>query len=160
MHTTILIIASLLVAAGIPLAFVPMLPALSYMFVVALLFGIYDGLVALTAENLIVLAALVAASVIVDNSAGLLGAKYGGAHGKSLLWGMLGAIIGTFAFPIFGSLVGLFIAVLSAEVYYKKTNRQAVKAASGALLGAAAGIAVNVVLGIAFLATFIVFALS
>jgi uncharacterized protein len=160
MHTTILVIASLLVAAGIPLAIVPMLPALSYMFVVALLFGLYDGFVALTAENLIVLASFVVVSVIVDNSAGLLGAKYGGAHGKSLLWGLLGAIVGTFAFPIFGSLVGLFVAVLLAEVYYKRTNRQAVRAASGALLGAAAGIAVNIVLGIVFLATFLVFALS
>lgn len=160
MHTTILILASVLIAAGIPLALIPMVPALAYMFVMALLFGFYDGFTALTLGNLGILVGFIVVSFIVDNSAGVLGAKYGGAHARSLLWGILGGLLGTFVLPLFGSLVGLFISVLAAELYYRKTNSEAFKAASGALLGAAVGIAFNVLLGIAFLVTFVIFALS
>ncbi len=160
MDIAILILASVFIAVGIPLALIPMVPALAYMFVVALLFGLYDGFTALTLGNLGILAGFIVVSFIVDNLAGVLGAKYGGAHARSLLWGILGGLLGTFVLPLFGSLVGLFVSVLVAELYYRKTNSQAFMAASGALLGAAVGIAINVLLGIGFLVTFVVFSLS
>jgi len=160
MDSVVLVLAAVLMAVGIPMALVPMVPVLSYMFVIALVFGFYDGFVALSAGNVLALAGFVLASIVVDNLAGVLGAKYGGAHTKSLFWGIGGAILGTFMFPLFGSLVGLFLGVLAAELYYMKTNAQALRSASGALIGAAVGVAFNLCLGIAFLATFLVFALS
>jgi hypothetical protein len=142
------------------MAFIPMLPALSYMFVIALVFGLYDRFATLTGGEIVVLLAIVGVSVIVDHTAGLLGAKYGGAHTKSLLWGMLGAFIGLFTLPVLGSFIGLFFGVLVSELYYNKHHVKALKAASGAVLGSAAGVGINTILSIIFLLAFIALALK
>lgn len=152
-------VAIVLLVPAIFMALIPMLPSLAYMFVIAILFGFVNGFEALTGKDLGILFAFVAVSFVVDSISGLLGAKYSGAHTKSLLWGIVGGILGTFIMPAFGSLIGLFAAVFFAEIYYQKTKAAAVKSASGALVGAAVGIATNVVLAIGFLATFIFLAL-
>ena len=159
-HTIALIIASVLIIPGIAMALIPMLPALSYMFVIALAFAIYDGFDILTRGEILILLGIVFVSIAVDHISGLLGAKYGGAHTKSLLWGMLGGFIGTFFLPPLGTFIGLFLAILIAEIYYKKTREEAVKAAKGALIGTAVGIGVNVLLAILFTGSFIYFGLS
>jgi uncharacterized protein YqgC (DUF456 family) len=158
-HTIEYAVAIVLLVPAIFMALIPLLPSLAYMFVVAVIFAFANGFEALTGKDLALLFAFVAVSFAVDNVAGLLGAKYGGAHTKSLLWGVLGGIVGTFVIPVFGSLVGLFAAVFAAEIYYQRTRKAAARAASGALIGAAAGIATNVALAIGFLAAFIFLAL-
>ncbi|MEN9621875.1 MAG: hypothetical protein RLZZ67_309 [Candidatus Parcubacteria bacterium] len=157
--TVALILASILIVPGVLMAFVPMLPALSYMFVIALVFAIYGGFAVLTVNEILILLGIVFVSIIIDHSSGVLGAKYGGAHTKSLLWGMLCAFIGTLLLPPLGSFVGLFLGVLLAELYYKKSRDKALKAAGSALLGSAVGVGVNIVLAITFLGIFIYFAL-
>jgi uncharacterized protein YqgC (DUF456 family) len=159
-HTIAYVTALVLIIPGIFMAFVPMLPALTYMFVVTLVYGFYDKFTTLTSSNVYILLGIVAISIISDHTSGLLGAKYGGAHTKSILWGILGAIIGTFIFPALGSFIGLFIGVMSAELYYKKTRQEAIKAAGSALIGTAIGVAINVVLALVFTVCFFIFALS
>lgn len=158
-HSIGFILAIILLVPGFFMAFVPMLPALSYMFVVSLVFALYDGFASLTGKGLMLLLCITATSIVIDHTSGLLGAKYGGAHTKSLLWGMLGAFVGLFVFPGPGSLIGLFIAVLLAELYYGKHHEKAIKAAGGAVIGTAVGVGVNVILSLVFIATFLVLAL-
>jgi uncharacterized protein len=156
-QTVIYAFALILLALGVPMAFVPMLPALSYMFVVALAFAFVTHFATISIEGILGLLGVTLVSVVIDHTSGLLGAKYGGAHGKSLMWGMLGAIIGTFVFPIFGSFIGLFLGVLVAELHYKKRltpDGAALKAASGAVMGSIAGVAVNIAIAVVFLASF------
>lgn len=159
MSTIILpIIFALLVIPGVFLVFIPFLPALSYMFVVALVFGAIDGFVRLSPVELAILSIITVLSIVVDWGAGVLGARYGGAHLKSLLWGIFGAVIGTFIFFPFGGLIGLFVAILVSEIYYQpKHSNRAVGAAAGALMGTAIGMAVNAILAIMFFAAFVVF---
>lgn len=141
------------------MAFVPLLPALSYMFVVALAFGIYDHFVHLTGWNILVLLCITLASIAVDHTAGLFGAKYGGAHTKSLGWGIVGAFVGLFIFPAFGSFIGLFLGVLGAELLYRSHHVKALKAAGGALLGSFVGVVINIFLAFLFLGLFVFLAL-
>lgn len=159
-ETVAIIAASVLIVPGIFMALVPMLPALSYMFVIALVFGVYNGFTLLSGVDVLMLLGIVLVSVIIDHSAGVLGAKYGGAHTKSLLWGILGAFVGTLFFPLLGSFAGLFIAILISELYYKKSQDKALKAAGSALVGTVVGVVVNVILAIAFLGLFLYFTLS
>ncbi|MDP1624946.1 MAG: DUF456 domain-containing protein [bacterium] len=154
-----LAVAIVLLAPAIFMALIPMLPALAYMFLITLVYAFVGGFSVITGAELAFLFAFVVASFIVDNVAGILGAKYGGAHTKSLLWGIFGSIVGTLVMPPFGSLVGLFVAIFIAEIHYQRKGNHAAKAASGALLGAVAGVVVNVVLAIGFLGTFIFLAL-
>ena len=135
-----------------------MLPALSYMFVVSLVYALFDSFFHLSYIEISILFALTILSIIVDHLAGILGAKYGGAHGKSLLWGLAGSIVGTFIAPLVGSLMGLFVGVAIGEFRIGRGKEKALSGASGALLGSLAGIAVNVGLAVAFIILFVSFA--
>lgn len=158
-HTALFIAAAVLMSPGLVMPLVPMLPALPYMLVVALLFGLYDGFDALSGGEFAWLAGIAALSVIVDQLAGLLGAKYSGAHAKSLLAGIAGSLVGAFAFPPLGAVLGLFVSVFVAEIVFMKGKREALKAASGAVLGAVGGIMANLALAAAFLLLFVFFVL-
>jgi hypothetical protein len=158
-ETVAFAISIVLLIPGVFMAFVPMLPALSYMFVIALVFAIYDGFVGLSVNELLILLGVTFLSVIIDHTSGLLGAKYGGAHTKSLLWGIVGSVMGTFLVPALGTFIGLFAGVLIAELYYKKSSDKAVRAAGSALIGSIVGVISNVVLAVAFIAMFVIFVL-
>jgi uncharacterized protein YqgC (DUF456 family) len=152
------IIFSILLAPGMFLVFVPFFPALSYMLVVALSFAVITGFVLLLPFQFAILAIITIASLCVDWSAGALGAKYGGAHAKSIGFGILGMLAGTFLLPPFGGIIGLFVAIfISEKILQKKTKQESVKAAGGALLGTVAGMIANAVLAVSFFVTFIVF---
>jgi len=158
-YTLVLSIASLFLIPGFFMAFVPMLPALSYMFIVSLIFSIFDHFIHISYVELGILLGITLLSIVVDHLAGIIGAKYTGAHGRSLLWGLAGSIIGTFIAPLVGSLAGLFIGVILGELHIGKTKEKALKSASGAIVGSLAGILVNVGLAIAFIVLFISFAI-
>jgi hypothetical protein len=129
------------------------------MFIVSLVFAFFDHFVHLSFIETGILIGVTLLSVIVDHLAGILGAKYSGAHGKSLLWGLGGSVVGTFIAPLFGSLAGLFIGVAIGEFRVGRTKEKAITSASGALMGSLAGIVVNVSLAVVFIALFIGFAL-
>jgi uncharacterized protein YqgC (DUF456 family) len=158
-HALILSVTALFLVPGFFMAFVPMLPALSYMLLVSVVYALFDRFLHLSYIELGILLAVTLLSVVVDHLAGILGAKYGGAHGKSLLWGLAGSIVGTFIAPLVGSLAGLFVGVAIGEFRVGKTKNKALTSASGALVGSLAGIAVNVCLAIVFIGLFISFAL-
>lgn len=148
-----------LMVPGVFLALVPMMPALLYMFLLAALYGFLNGFVSLTAGNLAVLGGIFAASVIIDYSAGVIGARYGGASRKSIFWGFVGMLAGLLVLPPFGGFLGLFTGVFISELIRRKNKNKAMKAATASLVGSVAGMVVNVVLAIAFLTLFIIFVL-
>ena len=159
-HIALVIIFGLLLLPGLLMAFVPMLPAFWYLLAVSAVFGIADGFTHLTLQNLGTLAAVLLLSIAVDWSAGLLGAKFGGAAWKSLLFGMAGSLIGFFIFPPLGVFPGLFVGVLAGELFRKKDGGLALRAAAGALIGSVAGVALNTILALAFLILFLIFAIT
>ncbi|MBI2475933.1 MAG: DUF456 domain-containing protein [Candidatus Taylorbacteria bacterium] len=156
-HITLTILFSLLLLPAVFLALIPMMPAMSYMFAVALLYGLIDGFGHLAFSEFTVLAVIFCLSLLVDYSAGILGAKYAGASKQSIIWGFVGLIIGSVLFPPFGGIPGLFIAVFLAEILLNKNKVAAWKAATGSLLGAITGLALNLFLALAFFVLFIVF---
>src|SRR3989344_5556500 len=159
-HGILVFIFGLFLLPGLIMAFVPMLPAFWFLFAAASVFALLDGFVHITTANLAVLAGIFALSIVVDWSAGLLGAKFGGAGGKSILYGLAGSIVGVFVFPPVGIFAGLFFGVLLGELRRRRTEKEAVVAAAGALAGSIAGVAINVILATAFIALSILFALA
>ena len=157
-HTILLIVATLLMLPGIPLVFTP-LPALLYMLLVAVSFGFIDQFSHLTGGNIAILAGVVLLSIVVDQLAGILGARYGGASMKSALYGFLGGIVGTMVLPPLGGMIGLFVAVAASEYANHKNHARAMKAATGSFIGMLAGKIVGAVLALAFVVLFVVFAI-
>jgi uncharacterized protein len=160
MHTIYVTVFSLLLIPGIFLVFIPGFPALLYMLIVAVIFGFVDHFINLTVFNLLVLSLLFVAAFVVDSLSGLVGARYGGASRKAMLWGIIGAIGGTFVLPPFGGLLGLFVGVLVAEVSSRKSHKDALTAAGSSVMGALAGMAINSGIALLFLVLFVFMALN
>ena len=154
------VIFTILLIPGAVMALVPMFPTFWYLLGMAAIFGALDGFIHLSVSNFVVLAAIFVLSILVEWSAGMLGAKFGGAGWRSLFWGAGGAFVGVLLLPPFGAIPGLFLGVLGSELYRRNNAPAAFRAASGALIGTVAGIALNLLLAAAFVVLFVIFAIS
>ncbi len=151
------IIAILFLLPGLAGTLFPVVPAVPYMFVVALSYALLTGFDRLSGLQLTVLGALALLSFAIDQLSGILGAKYGGASKRALIFGFVGALAGTiFAGPI-GGFCGVFLAILIAELSQMKDHIASLRAATGGVLGALAGMAANIVIALIFFVSFIVF---
>lgn len=158
-HTALIVLATLLMIPGIIGILIPAIPGIPYMLVIALVFGSIDRWQHLQGAEIGWLAALAVLSLVVDYAAGILGARFGGASKKALTFGFIGMIIGTIILPPFGGLLGLFCGIMLAELARAKNHVKALKAATGGVMGALAGMAVNLMLAVFFLILFIIFSL-
>ncbi len=155
-HAILDLIFIILLIPGIGLIFLPF-PGVPYMFVMALLYGLFDHFTHLSLLGLGILAGLTVFSLIVDNLAGLLGAKYGGARGRSLLYGFIGMIIGAVFVPFIGGLIGLFLGIFIGESLRNRTTDQALKAAATGVIGTVTGMIINCLVAILFFILFLFF---
>ncbi|MEI6345914.1 MAG: DUF456 domain-containing protein [bacterium] len=159
-HPILLTVAALFMALGIPAVLVPFLPGISYMFLIALLFAISDHFVHVTWENLAVLGGILVTSFFIDYFAGILGARYGGADRRSVLFGFLGLILGLVAFPPLGGIIGLFVGIFVGEIVARKSNAAALKSATAGLIGSVTGAFINCSLAVLMFGLFLYFALA
>lgn len=156
-HLLWLFTAVALMLPGIVGIFVPVVPGIPLMFLVALLFGLINRFEALTGGEITILLVVALASVAIDYLAGVLGAKYSGASSRALLAGFAGMVVGIVTLGPIGAIIGLFAGVLLVEIRIKP-ERQAIRAATGSLIGVAAGMLVNFILALIFIGLFIGFA--
>ncbi len=137
---------------------IPILPGIPLMFTTVLVYSFLDNFAHISTSNVAILLLLMIASIVVDYSSGLLGAKMAGASKKAILGGMIGTLAGLFFFPPLGAIWGLFVGVLVAEITQGGKNLQrAIKAATGTLLGSLAGIIANLTIGIVFIISFSIY---
>lgn len=147
-----------LVFMGVILAFVPFMPALSFMAVVSVVFSLVTQFEPLSGGELSILVAISIVSIATDFLSGLFGAKMFGAHGKSIFIGMTLSFIGFFIFPPLGGIIGLFLGVFISEMVFRsKSVEGAVKSAKGAVIGTVVGMIINIILAILFFSLFILF---
>ena len=158
--TVMIIMAVLLMLLGLVGVFLPILPGIPFMFVIALAYSLITKFQILTPVELGWLGGLTVISIVVDYLSGVLGAKFGGASGKSLLVGLIGFLIGLVLFPPFGGFVGMFLGIAIAEIYFWKHISTALRAASGGVVGSLVGMLVNLLIGLVLLVLFVVCALS
>jgi hypothetical protein len=151
------IIFTILIFPGMFMTFIPMMPAIPYMFLMVLVFGFIDKFDALTVQNMWIFGGILIASILIDYFAGVIGAKYGGASRKGIAFGFLGLILGFLLLPPFGGFIGLFAGILIAEFLMKGDKTKAVKAATGSLVGTISGILLNTILAVIFFGLFITF---
>ena len=149
-HFALTIIFAILLFPAVFLVLIPMMPAMSYMFGMTLVYGIVDHFEHLEGWELGLLAGIFCLSLLVDYSAGILGAKYAGASKQSIIWGFVGLILGSILMPPFGGIAGLFLAVFIKEIFLNKSKAAALRAAAGSLAGAITGVILNLALAFTF----------
>lgn len=144
----------ILMLAGVVGVVFPAMPGIPLMALIAILFQIFTK--GLSTSTLIILISITLLSVLIDYFSGILGAKYSGANGKSMLLGIVGMILSIGFIPPIGAIIGLFAGILAGELIFKKDARKAFKAASGGAISSIIGIVLNLVLALTFLLIFIV----
>ncbi|HEX7724468.1 MAG TPA: DUF456 domain-containing protein [Candidatus Paceibacterota bacterium] len=153
----VLIAATLLLIPGIVMAVLPF-PGIIYMFAIAVIAALFDGFVHLSGFDIGVLTVVTVLVLLVDLFSGIIGAKAGGAHWSSIIWSLVGFIIGSIIIPvpILGSLAGMFLGVLVSEWYHTQDIRHANKAALGSFWGWVAGTGFKLAASVVFLVLFVV----
>jgi uncharacterized protein YqgC (DUF456 family) len=157
MSLTIIIILSVVLFGLAVLSVVPALPIVPTQFVVVLLYAIFSGFALVSGVEIAIFGAIAALSLVVDYSAGALGAKIGGAHRWSVLAGLLGGVVGTFLLPPFGAFIGIPLCVFISESILKRTPQKSARAAGMSFLGAIGGVLVNGTLALTTAILFLVF---
>lgn len=153
----IIIITTIILVAGILSAFFMVFPSLAFMFIVTFIYALINHFQHISALELGILAAIAILAEVIDYLSGFIGAKIGGAKFKSLLFGLIGLIIGLIIYPPFGGIFGLFLGILLAELIFNKNLFHALKAGFGSVLGTLVGTVIKIILAIIYLICFLVF---
>lgn len=157
-HTFLAILFAVFMLPGIAAVFIPFLPAVPYMFIMALLFEIFDRFHTLTLPKLGILFIFPIVAFIVDQSAGVIGSRRGGATAP-IWYAVIGAFCGTLFLPPFGGILGLFLGILVGELTKRRGHDEALKAATAGVVGTFTGMLINCALAAVFIIVFLVFTL-
>lgn len=149
------VMAVILMLPGLIGVFLPIVPGIPYMLVIALAYGFLDRFQHLSFEELVLLAVIALFSIAVDYLAGVIGAKKAGALKTSLAYGVIGLLLGMIFLPPFGGFIGLFFGILLAEYAQHSDGKRALKVSYASVLGMITGMAVNLALGLIFIGVFI-----
>ena len=158
---TYIIIASICAVLFLPIVFltlIPVMPAIPLLFILTMLFGAATKFVTLPWWAIIVFIFITLLSIFIDYSSGIIGARYGHASRRSMLWGFIGVILGTLLLPPFGGIIGLFLGVLISELTQRRLKEEAFRSASFAFVGAIIGIVLNFLLALSYYIIFLIVA--
>lgn len=124
----------LAILLGLATLILPVVPGSAIVYIGILLVAWSDGFQRIGTWMVIALGVLAIVASVVDNVAGILGARYGGASAWGLFGATAGAVVGL-AFGLVGLIIGPAIGALAFE-YFKNPN---IKRAAGAGAGSLAG---------------------
>jgi len=154
METTLLLLAALLVLAGLAGTVVPLLPGVPMVFGGLLLAAWAEGFVRVGTWPLVAIGALAALSLGIDFLATVLGAKRVGASPQALIGATIGAIVGIFL-GIAGLLLGPFVGAVAGEYYARRKLGQAGKVGLGTWLGLLFGAIAKIVVAFLMIGIFL-----
>jgi uncharacterized protein YqgC (DUF456 family) len=122
---------------------VPVLPGTIIIWLSVLAYAIVEGFEAIDWVTFSVLSIIALLTGTADIWMALLGAKTGGASGRSILYGIVGAIAGFFLLgallpvigSLFGGVIGYALGVLAGQYHKHQDWNLAIKASVGGLAG-------------------------
>jgi uncharacterized protein len=114
---------------------IPIIPGVLLMWLTVFLYAWVDGFTAVSTPSFILISLIALTTGTSDLWLTLFGAKKGGANVKSMLIGTLGAIAGSFIFPLVGTIAGYIAGLLLGEYWQHGDWQLATKAGLGGLVG-------------------------
>ncbi len=144
--TFLLLLAALIVIAGLAGLAFPALPGAPLLFAGLLLAAWAEDFVYVGSGTLIALAVMAALTYVLDFIATALGAQRYGASTRAIIGAMLGAIVGLF-FGLPGILLGPLVGAIIGELTARSDLRHAARAGFGAFIGLLLSIAGKLALG-------------
>jgi uncharacterized protein YqgC (DUF456 family) len=114
---------------------VPLIPGILLIWLAVLFYALSNGFTVITPAWFILITILALVTGTSDLWLPLLGARRTGASWQALAAGVIGAIIGTFALPIIGTIAGYAAGVLLTEYVRHGTWKPALRSGFGVLAG-------------------------
>jgi len=114
---------------------VPLLPGTLLIWLTILVYAIVTGFTAVTPLGLTIHTLIALVTGTSDLWMSLLGARTGGASKRAILFGIAGAIIGTFVLPLFGTIIGYALGILLGEYQKRGDWEAALRAGLSGLAG-------------------------
>ena len=114
---------------------IPIIPGVLLMWVIVFIYAWVDGFTAVSTASFIIISLIALITGTSDIWLTLFGAKKGGASIKSMLIGTVGAVVGSFIFPIIGTIAGYIAGLLLGEYWQHGDWEIAKKAGIGGLTG-------------------------
>lgn len=134
---------------------IPIIPGVLLMWVIVFVYALVDGFTAVSTTAFIVISLIALVTGTSDIWLTLFGARKGGASVKSMLIGTAGAIVGSFLFPIVGTIAGYIAGLLLGEYWQHGDWEVAKKAGFGGLAGWGIATVIQFIGGIFIFAIFL-----
>lgn len=154
-----LILAAVLVLAGLAGLLLPVLPGAPLLFAGLLLAAWAENFAFVGWKTLTVLGVLALLTYPADLMAGAFGAKRYGASPRAVTGAVLGAVVGIF-FGLIGVIVGPFLGAAIGELLTQRHLGRAGRAGFGATVGLVLGVALKLALALTMLGIYAVVRLT
>ncbi len=155
METLLLVLASVLVAAGLAGIVLPAIPGPPLLFAGLLLAGWAENFAFVGFRTLLILGVIALMTYGVDLWATMFGAKRFGASKRAVIGAMLGLVAGIFI-GFLGVVFGPFIGAVVGELSARRGLPDATRAGIGATIGLVLGAALKLALALAMIGIFVV----
>lgn len=160
MDTTVLdviftILAGLLMLIGLTGVIIPVLPDMILLWVGALGYGLLVGWGEWGGWLFAFISVVAAIGIAADVWMSGLGAKMGGASGKSLLWGLALGVVGLILTPI-GAVIGFILGLYIAEYIRLEDPGEAFRAVVGMGVGYGASFGVKLFLALLIISAWVI----
>lgn len=155
MSIVYLIIAVICILAGLAMVVIPLLPGLVIIWLAILFYGLLEGWQSYGMTYLLISGALAAGGMLLDQLAGVLGAKKFGAGYPGMIGAFAGAIIGLIILNLPGLIAGTFLGAFAAELVFSRKLKASAYAGTGALLGFVSGALGKFLIGLIMAGSFI-----
>lgn len=148
-------LALIFIVIGLIGTVVPLLPGILLIWLTILVYAILSGFAAVTPLGLAIHTLIALVTGTSDLWMSLLGARTGGASKRAILFGIAGAVIGTFVLPLFGTIIGYALGILLGEYQKREDWEAALRAGLSGLAGWGIATVVQLGGGLLMLAIFV-----
>jgi len=149
----IIVLTFLVMIIGLIGTVLPALPGIELIWLTAIAYGVmswwtFRATTWWSVAWLVVSTLLLIVGEVLSYGAEVFSARKTGASWQAILASVILGLIGTFIFPILGTLVGAILGVFLVEWGRRKNWQEAIKAATGTLMGFGVSIGVQFVFGL------------
>ena len=143
MEYVLIVLAGILLVAGVIGCFLPILPGPPLSFAGILLVH-FTTSISYSTQTLIILGVIVLLVSLLDYFVPIWGTKTFGGSKKGIIGSVLGLIVGIFFFPPFGIIVGPFLGAIAGELANGDDLQKAIKSGLGSFLGYVFGTSIKI----------------
>jgi uncharacterized protein len=134
---------------------VPIMPGIFLIWLGVLVYAWRDGFESLSMGTFLFISVLVLFAGSSELWLPMFGARKSGASKRTILTGLLGAIIGSFIIPLLGTIIGYVLGVLLGEYHKRRDWNAAWQASKGSLAGWGIATVLQLVTGVLVIIIFL-----